>query len=232
MNNREPFVYSGTDNLEVMAEAVNYNAFLERLVRRHIAGATRIIDFGAGIGTFARPFASEGADILGVEPDADQRARLLEAGIPCLADISEVSDAWASVIYSVNVLEHIEDDQAVLHLLNDKLMPSGRLFIYVPAFQMLYSAMDNKVGHFRRYSRSELHGKVMAAGFRVVDSGYADSIGFAASLMYKWLGNDSGDINRAALKIYDRFVFPASRVLDALTFRSFGKNLALVAEKT
>lgn len=232
MKNPEPFVYSGTDNLEVMAEAVKYNAFLEHLVRRHIAGSSRVIDFGAGIGTFARPFAREGFDILGVEPDGDQRTRLLEYDIPCLSDIAEVSDQWASAIYSVNVLEHIEDDGAVLSLLHDKLKPGGRLFIYVPAFQVLYSSMDRKVGHFRRYSRGGLNEKVRAAGFRVVHSGYADSIGFAASLLYKWLGNDSGDINRAALKIYDRFVFPASRVLDTLTFHSFGKNLALVAEKS
>jgi SAM-dependent methyltransferase len=232
MKNPEPFVYSGTDNLEVMAEAVKYNAFLEQLVRRHIAGSSRVIDFGAGIGTFARPFTREGFDVLAVEPDGDQRARLLESGIPCLADISEVSDQWANAIYSVNVLEHIEDDAAVLKLLHDKLQPEGLLFVYVPAFQVLYSAMDRKVGHFRRYGRGELNDRVRAAGFRVVHSGYVDSIGFAASLLYKWLGNDSGDIDRTALKIYDRFVFPASRLLDMLTFHSFGKNLVLVARKS
>jgi SAM-dependent methyltransferase len=232
MKNPEPFIYSGTDNLEVMAEAVKYNAFLEQLVSRHIYGATRVIDFGAGIGTFSRPFARDGYDILGVEPDSDQRSCLLESGIPCLADISEVSDGWADAIYSVNVLEHIEDDHAVLHLLNAKLKSGGKLFIYVPAFQILYSSMDRKVGHFRRYGRTELNEKVRAAGFRVVESGYADSIGFAASLIFKWLGNDSGDINRSALKIYDRYVFPVSRVLDSVILNSFGKNLALVAEKS
>jgi len=231
MTNSHEFSYSGTDNLEVMAEAVKYNAFLDRLVRQHIAGAARVVDFGAGIGTFAQPLSAAGFDIMGVEPDNDQRQRLLKKGIPCVVDISEVEDGWADAIYTVNVLEHIEDDRTILRTLHSKLRSGGKLFIYVPAFQLLYSAMDKKVGHCRRYGRAELRDKVKAAGFRVVDSRYADSLGFLASLIYKWQGNDSGDINRGALKVYDRFVFPLSRAIDVFTSSFVGKNLSLVAKK-
>ena len=148
-----------------------------------------------------------------------------------MSDISDVQDGWADVIYTVNVLEHIEDDRAILRTLYSKLKSGGKLFIYVPAFQLLYSAMDKKVGHYRRYGRAELKSKVKDAGFRITDSRYADSLGFLASLVYKWQGNDSGDINRGALKAYDRFVFPLSRTIDVLTSSFVGKNLSLVAEK-
>jgi hypothetical protein len=74
-----------------------------------------------------------------------------------------------------------------------------------------FSAMDRKVGHWRRYRRGESADKVADAGFKIIASRYADSLGFLASLIYKWQGNDSGDINRGALKAYDRFVFPLSR---------------------
>lgn len=231
MKNSHEFSYSGTDNLEVMAEAKNYNAYLAHLVRQQIAGAARVVDFGAGIGTFAQPFSAAGLDIMGVEPDNAQRQRLLEKGIPCVADISEVEDGWADAIYTVNVLEHIEDDRVILRTLHSKLKPGGKLFIYVPAFQLLYSAMDKKVGHCRRYGRAELTNKVKEAGFRIIDSRYVDSLGFLASLVYKWQGNDSGDINRGALKAYDRFVFPLSRVIDVFASSFAGKNLSLVAEK-
>jgi SAM-dependent methyltransferase len=231
MKKTDEFSYSGTENLEVMTEAENYNAYLAYLVKKQIAGAARVVDFGAGIGTFAQPFRAAGLDILGVEPDSGQRQRLLEKGIPCVSDISEVEDGWADAIYTVNVLEHIEDDRAILRTLHAKLKPGGKLFIYVPAFQLLYSAMDKKVGHCRRYGRAELTDKVKEAGFRIVDSRYADSLGFLASLVYKWQGNDSGDINRSALKAYDRFVFPLSRTIDVLASSFVGKNLSLVAEK-
>jgi len=45
--------YSGTDNLEVMAEAKNYNAFLLGLILQPIKPTDLLLDFGAGIGTFA-----------------------------------------------------------------------------------------------------------------------------------------------------------------------------------
>lgn len=231
MKKTDEFSYSGTDNLEVMAEAENYNAYLAQLVKKQIAGAACIVDFGAGIGTFAQPIRAAGLDIMGVEPDSGQRQRLLEKGIPCVSDISEVEDGWADAIYTVNVLEHIEDDRAILRTLYAKLKPGGKLFIYVPALQLLYSAMDKKVGHCRRYGRTELMDKVKAAGFQIIDSRYVDSLGFLASLVYKWHGNDSGDINRGALKAYDRFVFPLSRALDVFTSSFVGKNLSLVAKK-
>ena len=77
MKNSHEFSYSGTDNLEVMAEAENYNAYLAQLVKKQIAGAMRVVDFGAGIGTFAQPLSAAGLDIMGVEPDSGQRQRLL-----------------------------------------------------------------------------------------------------------------------------------------------------------
>lgn len=231
MKKTAEFHYSGTENLEVMAEAKNYNAWLIRLVQRQIGSARHVVDFGAGIGTLAQPFSAAGLDILGVEPDSAQRQRLLEQGIACVADIADVQDDWADAIYTVNVLEHIEDDRAILGALYRKLKPGGRLFVYVPAFQVLYSAMDEKVGHWRRYRRSGLVDKVRHAGFRIIDARYVDSLGFFASLLYKWQGSDSGEIDRNALRLYDRLVFPLSRAIDVLASPFVGKNLSLVAEK-
>jgi SAM-dependent methyltransferase len=229
MKNHDEFSYTGTDNLEVMAEAENYNAYLMNLVTRHLAGARRIVDFGAGIGTFSHQLHVDGRQVIAVEPDAGQRRKIQELGISCEADASQVPDGWADAIFTMNVLEHIEDDRAALDLLHRKLKPGGRLLIYVPAFQVLYSAMDSKVGHYRRYGRDDLVAKARAAGFRVESARYADSLGFLASLVYKWFGDKSGNVDRRALRTYDRFVFPVSRMLDSVLGPLFGKNLVLVA---
>jgi hypothetical protein len=45
-------VYTGVDNLEVMAEARNYNDFLIEEVIRNCGSSPRVMDFGAGAGTF------------------------------------------------------------------------------------------------------------------------------------------------------------------------------------
>lgn len=231
MPNDDSFAYSGTDNLEVMAEAKNYNAFLNRLVEQHTTGAMHVIDFGAGIGTFAAPLQAAGRQIIAIEPDAGQRRHMESLGLRCAEDISHLEDNWADAIYTMNVLEHIEDDLAALRTLNMKLRPGGRLLIYVPAFQILFSSMDRKVGHYRRYNKNELTRKVLQAGFHIAERRYADSLGFLATLLYLWLGSDKGDINREALKLYDGAVFPVSRVIDRLASPFFGKNLYLLACK-
>ena len=52
--------YTGVENLEVMREALRYNAFLADLVRNALPASGTIVDFGAGTGTFARALAACG----------------------------------------------------------------------------------------------------------------------------------------------------------------------------
>ena len=50
----ENHVYHGADNLIAMTEARNYNAFLVQEVLRYSGGASAVVDFGAGSGTFSQ----------------------------------------------------------------------------------------------------------------------------------------------------------------------------------
>ena len=65
--------YTGTENLEVMKEAVNYNRALLGLVTTHARKGSRIVDFGAGVGTFAVAMQANGYAVACVELDAAQR---------------------------------------------------------------------------------------------------------------------------------------------------------------
>ena len=223
--------YTGTDNLEVMAEAVNYNAFLHAQVAALACPGDRILDFGAGIGTFARELARHGHAVACLEPDAAQAQRLAGEGLRVVASLDELPDASLDYVYTLNVLEHIDDDNAAMRGIAARLKPGGRLLVYVPAFQVLYSSMDRKVGHVRRYRREGLARVVADAGLVDVVARYVDSIGFLAAFAYRFVGNDDGSIDRGALRAYDRFVFPVSRVLDRLFGRWFGKNVLLTATR-
>lgn len=231
MNDIPRHRYSGSENLEIMEEAVNYNRFLLEIITAHCNGAVNIIDFGAGIGTFTKSLQSDTRNIIAIEPDGHQCLQLEAAGITYYKDLTMVSDGWADMIYSINVLEHIYQDQDVLEMLFSKLKPDGKLVIYVPAFQVLYSSMDKKVGHFRRYRRCNLQKKLQDAGFNVLDSHYVDCLGFFVALVFKIFGNDSGRINISALKLFDRFIFPVSRLFDFALSSWFGKNLIAIAVK-
>lgn len=224
--------YTGTDNLEVMREAVNYNRWLIDLVKKRARIGDRLLDFGAGVGTFAVALASAGYQVICVEPDAAQGATIAQHGLTAHVDLKSIGDETVDFAYTYNVLEHIEDDRAALAELSRKIRRGGKLLVYVPAFDVLYTSMDQKVGHVRRYRIGDLVRKVQHVGLTVREAEYVDSLGFVATLAYRALGSDTGEINRSALRAYDRFVFPVSRIVDRVARHLFGKNVLLVAERT
>jgi SAM-dependent methyltransferase len=223
--------YTGTDNLEVMAEAVNYNRFLVDLVLRASGLQRPALDFGAGVGTFAKALVGHGLQVDCLEPDRTQADALEGFGLRVFRDVESVPAEHYGFVYSLNVLEHIEDDRQALVELHRVLRPGGVLLVYVPAFQCLYSSMDRKVGHVRRYHKSELVEKVTAANFRIDEVRHADSIGFAASLAYRYFGSESGKLDHKSVRLYDRIAFPLSLRLDHIVGRWVGKNLVVVAKK-
>ena len=231
MEAKSKFAYTGHENLLVMQHAHNYNEFLGRLIRRHAEGAAAVVDFGAGVGAMAQAVRPWAHKLVCVEPDAVQMDILMAAGYEVVDSISALPESSVDYVYTVNVMEHIHDDRAILSAIFKTLRPGGRLLVYVPALQWLYSSMDAAVGHVRRYHMKDLIQKVNDAGFVVERREYVDCLGVPASLAYKWAGNASGRINVDALSVYDRFVFPFSRVLDTLFRRVGGKNLLVVCER-
>ncbi len=71
-------------------------------------------------------------------------------------------------IGAFDVLEHIEEDEAVLQQIYKALKPGGYLFITVPQHRWLWSAVDEYACHVRRYGANELHEKVCKAGFEII----------------------------------------------------------------
>lgn len=231
MNQTPDTGYTGIDNLEVMKEAVRYNRYLNELVLAGLSSTDRVADFGAGSGTFASPLQGRCREITCIEPDATLRTYLSQQGLSSIDSSKRLVDESIDYVYSLNVLEHIEDDASALAEIHRVLKPGGRLLLYVPAFNLLFSSMDRKVGHFRRYRRGPLVALARQAGFAVEQARYVDSLGFLAALVYRFVANDSGDIDRGSLAFYDRFVFPVSRFLDKFAWPLAGKNLLVTAKK-
>jgi SAM-dependent methyltransferase len=222
--------YNGRDNLEAMRHAQRYNRYLLQTIQQYATG-TAVLDFGAGAGTFALPMSRSHDQLVCVEPDEKLATQLTDMGLTTKTDLTDIPPHSLDFIYSLNVLEHIEDDRLVLKQLHQKLKSGGHLFLYVPAFELLYSAMDKKVGHYRRYRRGDLIQRLEEIGFDVMTSRYADSLGFLATLGYKIFGNNTGVVSATAVASYDRFVFPFSRMIDRLTDRFIGKNVMILAKK-
>jgi len=223
--------YTGTDNLEVMEEALNYNAFILSLIRGQLKPGMRVLDIGTGIGTFAKPLRDEGYDVTCFEPDANHAVHLGLNGLRVKRSLADIGASRFDFIYALNVLEHIEDDHSALKDWHNLLNPGGRMLIYVPAFHLLFSSMDKKVGHYRRYKCKDLINLINRAGGSLVKIRYADSLGFFVSLLYKYKNDGTGDLNRTVLRIYDNFIFPLSRILDLLVSGLLGKNVYAIAHR-
>lgn len=72
------------------------------------------------------------------------------------------------IVGAFDVLEHIEEDEAVLQQMRQAMKPSGTLLVSVPQHPWLWSPLDEFAHHCRRYTAEELSTKVHNAGFEIL----------------------------------------------------------------
>ena len=224
--------------LELFAEAEHWKRYFRSAIADRLVGD--VLEVGAGIGETARHLLDgRQRSWLCLEPDERLGTRLrawAEAGdvaplptvqIGTTADLDPRS-RFDTILY-IDVLEHIEDDRAEMARAAELLAPRGALIVLSPAFQQLFSDFDRSVGHFRRYTRASL-AEVMPPSVRQVRLRYLDSVGFLASLSNRALLRQALPTRRQ-IALWDRVMIPASRVLDPLLARSFGRSVLAVYER-
>jgi 2-polyprenyl-3-methyl-5-hydroxy-6-metoxy-1,4-benzoquinol methylase len=90
----------------------------------------------------------------------------------------EFEDGQFDIVIASDVLEHIEDEEKALSEWNRILRPAGKLIVFVPAFEILWSKHDEANHHYRRYSKSELIHVLEKAEFEIDRSSYWNFILF------------------------------------------------------
>jgi SAM-dependent methyltransferase len=130
-----------------------------------------IWDIGGGNGFVSHGLLAAGFDAILVEPNPEGARNARARGLPTVV-CSTLQDAGffprsfdAAGLF--DVLEHIEDDAALLDDLREHLKPGGHLFATVPAHGWLWSNNDRFSGHFRRYSAGGITKLLRACGFQV-----------------------------------------------------------------
>ena len=215
-----------------LCEARNYRKAILSVFGPFARGDT--LEVGCGIGQFTQDLHkfSPGAKITGLEPDPAFHGsfRGNNPDIPLFHGTArEVGGQWDCIV-SVNVLEHIKEDLEEIQTYKLLLRSGGRLCIFVPARQEIYSPVDAKFGHYRRYSRRELRGKLEAGGFRVLTLEYFNPIGYFTWLVAcKLLRRQS--FSRGSITVFDRWILPVSLAAGRLLGNPIGQSLILVATK-
>jgi SAM-dependent methyltransferase len=229
---KQRFKYTGYDILEAVAEAKNYNNYLANLVNKHIDGASiKVLDFGAGTGTYLDLINDNKVSIECLEPDSDLQRILTGKGYEVIDDIDKLNPDSYDLIYSLNVFEHIKDDFEAFEKLARALRSNGIIVVYVPAFQSLYSSLDKLVEHHRRYKKDRLAAFAKQNGLEILELHYCDPLGFFAAAMYKMTNKGGGDISTRSVKLFDKLIFPVSKFIEPIFKNAIGKNLVLVAKK-
>lgn len=128
----------------------------------------RILDVGAGSGFFSRNLLSytdaKEAWCVDISYQADSDES--EAGKAVYYRRS-VGDINADLVLLMDVLEHVDDDVALLKEYVDKAPSGSRFLVTVPAFQFLWSGHDIFLEHKRRYTLKQLEDVVRNAGLSV-----------------------------------------------------------------
>ncbi len=114
----------------------------------------------------------------------------------------DLSEDINTILY-INVLEHIEMDKEELISSYKKLNTGGRVIVFVPALQFLYSSLDEQLGHYRRYNKNRLTTLLEGAGFQVEKVKYFDLAGILP--WYITFTLMSKIIQPGYVKLYDKF---------------------------
>jgi SAM-dependent methyltransferase len=235
--------YEGQD-LEALADIPNYQRWI--LETFPVRPQGRILEIGAGVGNLARHYVDGAGEAVLLEPARNLRAPL-EAAFADRPNVRVVSALLEDVsgkrvsgvdfatesfdsVMLINVLEHVEDDAAMLATIRSLLRPGGSLLLFVPALAWLYGSLDALVEHKRRYTRDSLREVVSSADLDVRFLRYFDVLGVLPWLLAGRVMRQRRFDARAA-QLYDRWAVPVGSGLERRFEPPLGKNLICVATR-
>jgi SAM-dependent methyltransferase len=168
--------------------------------RRHIVRAklealdlpatARLLDAGCGGGQTLDLLEEFGRPI-GIDPDAESvalaRLRDHEVAIAALPDLPFDDDTFTACT-CLDVLEHLEDDDAALAELARVTVASGALLVTVPAYEALWSEHDEANEHLRRYRAGTLKRLALRTGWSVERLTYFNCLLLAPAAAVRLVG--------------------------------------------
>jgi SAM-dependent methyltransferase len=204
--------------------------------------AAQILDVGCGTGANLLMLSEFGeAEGVDISPQAITfcQARGLSNVRLGAAEALPYDDDQFDLVTALDVVEHLDDDVGALREMWRVIRPGGRLLLFVPAFMFLWGLQDEVSNHRRRYRLPELRRAVVAAGFEIERTSYANITFFLPTLMVRQvmrltgLSTDSEvRINIPALNRVFAWIFGSERwLLKACSF-PFGVSAVCVARRS
>jgi len=220
--------------LENLQQADRYNNWIFEQIKPYLGDS--VLEVGCGNGNFTVLLAEECSSVMGIDLDVEYvelaKNRLgNKAEIQIIqGDVLELdTDLRFEAIALLDVLEHIENDVAILQKLNRLLKPGGNLIVKVPALNSLYGEMDRAIGHYRRYNKKTLVDTFNKANLAVPKTWYFNLAGIPGwwlnSILLQKTNPPAGQVG-----LFNRVV-PVLAKLEKWVIPPVGLSLFAIAKK-
>ncbi len=235
---REYCNHDGFRVLQAVAKAKTFNRWLFKQFEPHLGNA--VLEAGAGIGNLTlHVLGKKRLVAVDYESSYVERLRLAYGHMTNFrAEQMDIADAEAMArlgheemldsAFCINVLEHIENDAAVLRNFHQALQPGGRLVILVPNNPALYCEMDRTINHYRRYTREQLAALMKSAGFEIV---HAQGFNRVGALGWRISGRvlRKKELEPGQMRLFE-LAMPLVRLLERIPFHCHN-SLIMVGQK-
>lgn len=231
-----------TEDLHVLSDARHYHEWLYSCIKGALG--SRIIEVGAGIGNYT-PFLLTHGAVRIAEPEPAYAGHLRRRfGAFGNLDVEQLAlGAWTAetrarvrefrpdTFVCLNVLEHVVEDEAAVAAMYDCLEPGGHLALVLPALGWLFSALDERYGHYRRYGRADAARLVRSlTGASIPRCHYLNAIAVPAWWINHVLLKREG-LPKAQTKFFDRVLVPLAAAFERVVPVPFGLSLVLWIRK-
>lgn len=132
-------------------------------------------------------------------------------------------------VLSVNVFEHVKDDDSIFRNSCKCLKKGGRLILFVPAMHSLFGVVDEADNHYRRYEKSDLLSLAEGNGLSIKRIEYMNIFG-ALGWFYQGKITKSRVHNNQELSLFNKLV-PLLKKTEKILPLPFGLSLIFVGEK-
>ncbi len=163
----------GSSILSGLKHARRLNFWIGKTLRPYLGD--RVLEVGAGIATLTSQFIPREVYVAtDTNPHCLRYLQSFSFGKPYLhvlhlnpsdAEQFDGLEAKFDTALVINVLERVEDDQAVLRNVWSTLAHGGRALVFVPQNPALFGELDKALGRRNRYTRAKLEESLREAGF-------------------------------------------------------------------
>jgi glycosyltransferase involved in cell wall biosynthesis len=166
----------GLEILDALSYAPKFNRWMADTIGPFLG--SRVLEIGAGTGNLTRPLA-HGREYYAATDIGHEHLEALRNRFghrPNLVvrqcEVQNADDVGffrgkVDTVVCLNVVEHVADADAAVRNMFSVLEPGGRAVVLVPQGQEIFGALDVALGHYLRYSQTQLRELLERAGFRV-----------------------------------------------------------------